>query len=341
MHIGRRYSFTEFLGWTRWEAGYLILWSLLVTAFLQVTHWNFLTIPAPILTIVGSALAIILAFKNQQCYARFNEALSTSGQLVAASFILANRLTSTVGSLDVAQNPATRLKDIFYRHFAWLTALRYVLRERKAWENVSERGNARYLAKLPTPESQSNFQAELKTYLSDVELQQVLAHRGDKEALILHGQYDAIRDLHKDKLISEYILIMLTSALDELARLQGALKRMKSYPYSRNYYSIAVFLVMIYVAIIPFGLFPYAQDLGKSVGIGHWTAWLNVPFSAIVGWLFVSLEKVGENSSNPFEGGSNDVPISFIAREIEIQMRNMLGEQTDLKPIEANQNILF
>ena len=215
------------------------------------------------------------------------------------------------------------------------------MRERKAWENTSERGNARYLAKLPTPESQSNLEDELKTYLSDAELQQVLAHRGDKEALILHWQYDAIRDLYTNKLISEFILIVLTNALDDLARLQGALKRMKSYPYARNYYSIAVFLVMVYVAIIPFGLFPYAQDLGKSSGIGHWTAWLNVPFSAVVGWLFVSLEKVGENSSNPFEGGSNDVPISSIARRIEIEMRVMLGEQTDLKPIEAKHNILF
>jgi putative membrane protein len=68
---------------------------------------------------------------------------------------------------------------------------------------------------------------------------------------------------------------------------------------------------------------------------------LNVPFSAVVGWLFISLEKVGENSSNPFEGSSNDVPISFITRRIEIEMRMMLGEQTDLKPIEAKQNILF
>ena len=340
MHLGRRYKFTEFLGWTGWEAAYLILWSLLVTVFLQVTHWNFLTIPAPILTIVGSALAIILAFKNQQCYARFNEALSTSGQLIANSLILANRLRSTVANPDAAQAGA-RLEDIFYRHFAWLTALRYFLRERKAWENTSERGNARYLAKLPTPESQSNLEGELNAYLSDAELQQVLAHRGDKEALILHWQYDAIRDLYTNKLISEFILIVLTNALDDLARLQGALKRMKSYPYARNYYSIAVFLVMVYVAIIPFGLFPYAQDLGKSSGIGHWTAWLNVPFSAVVGWLFVSLEKVGENSSNPFEGGSNDVPISSIARRIEIEMRVMLGEQTDLEPIEAKHNILF
>jgi hypothetical protein len=29
---------------------------------LQVSHWNFLTIPVAILTIIGSALAIILAF---------------------------------------------------------------------------------------------------------------------------------------------------------------------------------------------------------------------------------------------------------------------------------------
>src|SRR5262245_59208500 len=104
MHLGRRYTFTEFLAWTRWEAGYLLLWSLLVTAFLQITHWNFLTIPAPILTIVGSALAIIIGFKNAQCYARFNEALSTSGQLISCSYTLANRLTSTIGPLDAAQS---------------------------------------------------------------------------------------------------------------------------------------------------------------------------------------------------------------------------------------------
>ena len=108
--------------------------------------------------------------------------------------------------------------------------------------------------------------------------------------------------------------------------MQGALKRIKNYPYARNYYSIAVFLVMIFVALVPFGLFPAAQELGKSTGIERWTVWLNVPFSAIVGWIFISLEKVGENSSNPFEGGSNDVPISFITRRIEIEMRTMLGE---------------
>ena len=340
MHVGRRYRFSEFLVWTRREAGYLFLWSLLVTAFLLVSQWNFLIIPAPILTIVGAALAIVLAFKNQQCYARFTEALTASGQLVANSLVLANRLVATVGRLDAGPSGAP-MKDIFYRHFAWLTALRFFLRDRKAWENTREPGNARFLAGFPTPESQSSLEEELKTYLPDAELHKVMAHRGDKDALILHRQYDAISELHSKKLINDAILIMLTSALDDLVRVQGTLRRMKSAPYARNYYSIAVLLVTFFVAIVPFSLFPYAQELGKSAGIEHWTAWLNVPFSAVVGWFFVSLEKVGENSSNPFEGGTNDVPISSIARGIEIEIRSMLGEQTDLKPIEAKHDILF
>lgn len=340
MHIGRRYKFTQFLGWTGREAVYLLGWSLLVTALLQFSGKSFLTTPAPILTIIGSALAIILAFKNQQCYARFNEALALSGQLTTNSLILANRLISTVGNLEAAQShPA--LKEIFYRHFAWLTALRFFLRDRKPWENMAEPGNAKFLARLPTPESQSTLKDELAKYLPDADLRKVLAHRGDKEALILSRQYETIRGLYSRQLISEYWLTHLTGAIDDLARAQGALKRIKNYPYARNFYSIAVFLVMIFVAIVPFGLFPYAQELGKPAGLERWTVWLNVPFSAIVGWIFVSLEKVGENSSNPFEGGANDVPISFIARRIEIEMRTMLGEATDLKPIEAKDNILF
>jgi ion channel-forming bestrophin family protein len=123
-----------------------------------------------------------------------------------------------------------------------------------------------------------------------------------------------VRNLHKKGRFSEFILLVLTGAFDDLARLQGQLMRVKSYPYARNYYSIAVFLVMIFCAIIPFSLFPYAHDLGKPAGVERWTAWLNVPFSALVGWLFVAMEKVGENSSNPFEGGANDVPISKPAR---------------------------
>ena len=198
-----------------------------------------------------------------------------------------------------------------------------------------------FLAVLPTPESQSVLDEELGKYLSNEELHAVIGHRGDKEALLLHRQYRAIGDLHGKDGMSPTIFLSLTNALDDLVRLQGAAKRIKNYPYARNYYSITLILVKAFVGMLPFGLYQYFYDLGKPDGLEVWTAWLNVPFSVFAGWAFLTLEKVGENSSNPFEGGPNDVPISFLSRRIEIEMRTMLGEKSDLKPIEPKYGILF
>jgi putative membrane protein len=340
MHLGRKYKATELLVWTRWETAYLFAWALFATVLLEVLRWHFLSMPAPLLAVIGTAVAIVVAFKNQQCFARVNEALVSWGQISATSLIWASKLRIAASRLDAAQT-ALPLKELFYRHFAWLTALRFFLRERRTWENALEPGNARYLAELPTPESRSVLKDELANCLSEAELQKVMTHRGDKEALILSWQYQVVGDLHAKGLIGDPIFFMLTNALDDLVRLQGAAKRIKNYPYARNYYSITVLLVTVFVGIVPFGLFPYFRDLGTPTGIERWTAWLNVPFSLLVGWIFVTLEKIGENSSNPFEGGSNDVPISSIARRIEIEMRTMLGEPTDLKPIEAKHSVLF
>ena len=169
-----------------------------------------------------------------------------------------------------------------------------------------------------------------------------MMHQGDKESSDhLLAVNESIKDLQTKILISDYIFTVITAGLDDLVRLQGALKRVKNYPYPRNYYSIAVIVVKIFVLIVPFGLYPDARDLGEQAGIGDWTAWLNVPFSVIVGWIFISMEKVGENSSNPFEGNANDVPISSIMRRIEMEMRIMIEGKTDLKPIEAKDSILF
>jgi putative membrane protein len=340
MHLGRKYRLSEMVMWTRWEIAWLLVWSVATTALLILTRWHFLTIPAALLAIVGTAVAVVLAFKNQQCFARVNEALSIWGQITAASITWGAKLAATLGHAD-AQPANPPLKDMFYRHLAWLTALRFALRARKVWENTFEPGNKRYLARLPTPESQSTLDKELATYLGADDLQRVTAHGGDKDTLLLQWQYGTVDDLYRKGTIDSSVFFLLTSALDELVRLQGAAKRIKNYPYARNYYSITLVLVKAFVVMMPFGLFPLFWDLGKPDGIERWTAWLNVPASAFVGWAFVTLEKIGENSSNPFEGGPNDVPISAISRRIEIELRTLLGEKTDLRPLEPKANVLF
>lgn len=63
--------------------------------------------------------------------------------------------------------------------------------------------------------------------------------------------------------------------------------------------------------------------------------WLSIPCSVIGSWVFWMMEVIGDYSENPFEGLSNDVPISTIARGIEIDIRQMLDE-TDLpKPLDS------
>ena len=71
--------------------------------------------------------------------------------------------------------------------------------------------------------------------------------------------------------------------------------------------------------------------------IGDNFVWLSVPFSALVMWVFHTMERIGRVSENPFEGTPNDVPITTISRGIEIDLREMLDEDPAAipPPIEA------
>lgn len=69
--------------------------------------------------------------------------------------------------------------------------------------------------------------------------------------------------------------------------------------------------------------------------------WLSVPVTALIGWIYVMMEVVGDYSENPFQGMANDIPMLSLVRTIEIDLREMLGE-TDLPPvIKSNKGVLM
>ena len=53
------------------------------------------------------------------------------------------------------------------------------------------------------------------------------------------------------------------------------------------------------------------------------------------------MEKVGESTENPFEGGVNDIPMAAISRTKEIDLRDMLDESDLPEPIKPVKNILM
>lgn len=53
------------------------------------------------------------------------------------------------------------------------------------------------------------------------------------------------------------------------------------------------------------------------------------------------MEKIGDYSENPFEGTYNDVPITSIARGIEIDLRQMINDVNIPPPIQDQDGFLM
>ena len=56
---------------------------------------------------------------------------------------------------------------------------------------------------------------------------------------------------------------------------------------------------------------------------------------------YILMEKIGDYSENPFEGTYNDVPITSIARAIEIDLREMINDNNIPEPIKETNGFLM
>ena len=120
MHIGKSYNLPEFLRWTRRSIFWLLLIATIPVVLYQVFDMRWLTIPWTIIALLGSATAFIIGFKNLQTYNRTWEARQIWGATMSSSWSWALTCLDFIGN-------AGKSREIIYRHFAWLTALRYQL----------------------------------------------------------------------------------------------------------------------------------------------------------------------------------------------------------------------
>ncbi|BAO54623.1 hypothetical protein NMS_0614 [Nonlabens marinus S1-08] len=73
----------------------------------------------------------------------------------------------------------------------------------------------------------------------------------------------------------------------------------------------------------------------------NWYLFLQIPFSVLVMWIFTTMEIVGDNSEDPFEGRINDVPMTALCRTIMIDLRDILDEKNLPQPVLPKDNILY
>jgi putative membrane protein len=189
---------------------------------------------------------------------------------------------------------------------------------------------------MSPPELSSTFEKDVAPYISKEDID-YLKDKSNKQTALLYLQSHHIKNLKDKGLIWEFSFIELENVLKELFTLQGKSERIKNFPYPRQFATLNHFFMWTFVLLLPLALIPQFAEIGNSFAdtnpiISNLFIWFTIPFYIIVSWVFHSMERIGRTGENPFEGTANDVPISTIARGIEIDLRQNLGESNEEIP---------
>lgn len=335
MNIGKRYTPKEFIIWSRRDI-YKCFFLAVVPTVLYCIGWSFLAISWMPVAMLGTAVAFIVGFKNNASYNRLWEARQIYGAIINDSRSFAVKARDFSGGKH-----SEHAKLFFNRHFAWLTFLRYQLRESRAWETMDESRYKEYLKNVYTiPEREMSLEDALKGFLSNEDLVYLMGKK-NRASQTLARQSETINALHKTGILTDFQQMQLQKSIEGFYDQQGKAERIKNFPYPRNFSSITSYLLHLFVVLLPFGLLKEFSHLGDGTFLEGWTIYFIIPFSTIVSWAFVTLDAVGDSSINPFEGSANDIPITQISKMIETDMKEMLDDPDLPAAITPVNNILM
>lgn len=329
MYVGRRYRLWQTLRWSRSEALWPLLWASVATAAYQLAGVHWLVIPSFPVSVIGVAVAFYLGFKNRSAYDRSWEARKIWGSIVNASrswaygvrdLVAPNRAQPGAGKPEPEQLKRARA-ELIDRHVAWLDALRHQLRAPKPWEHPGQPAWRQHVV-----EYSEDLQTVLQPNLRPEECRAACAST-NAAALLLSYQSRQLAVLRAEGFLDGFGHIHLQGLADELMAAQGKSERIKNFPFPRQYATVNHFFAIAFAALVPLAL------IAEFARMGEHRVWLAIPFATLVSWVFLTTDKIGDWSENPFEGLPNDVPITAMARGIERDVRQIL-HQSDL-PAEA------
>jgi len=180
------------------------------------------------------------------------------------------------------------------------------------------------------------LEVDLKPYINENDFEYAMS-KNNKQTALLYLQSQHLRKLKERGAVWEFSFLKLEEVLQELLTLQGKSERIKNFPYPRHFATLNHIFMWILLLLLPLALVAQFAEIGKAIVesqplAGEFFVWLSVPFYVLVAWIFHTMERVGRTGENPFEGTANDVPISTMARGIEIDLRQNLGESNEEIP---------
>lgn len=270
------------------------------------------SLPFSIAAILGSALAIFIAFRNNSAYGRWWEARTLWGGIVNSSRILARLIITFTDSHAHQANYEKERSEAFKKQLihsciAWVHALRIHLRNQETW-------------------------AELKPFLTEEDYNQVIQSQNKPNFLqLLIGK--KIYQAMANGTLGGFDSFQMEGQLLALANYQGSCERIKNTPLLRQYDFFTRLFLYAFIFLLPFAL---SGDFSRL----EITGWM-MPVSILISFVFSIQAKVGEVNEDPFENRITDVPLTAICNTIERDLREMLGEENLPEKILPENGFLF
>ncbi len=209
-----------------WSLLWLLLWDILVTLDFMLFLDSKFSLPLIPLTLLGSALVVLVSFRNSSAYNRWWEARTLWGAMVNSSRSFARQVLTLVDDTDDGLNPvkATLLR----RHVAYVNCL------------------AAHLKGEPCP-------AELMAFISQHEFER---RNGSNNFAndILAGSAALLSREYKAGRLDSIRLARLESTLVDLSNAQGGMERIANTPLPYPYVYFPRLFITLFCVIVPIGL---------------------------------------------------------------------------------------
>lgn len=254
-------------------------------------------IPVALPTLLGTSISLLLAFTLNQSYERWWEARKVWGAIVNDSRSLVLQIAGF--AVDADEHPkASVLERVAFRQIAFCYSLGQTLRGRPPLTQEQER------------------------LLSNEDLSFVQAQNNRPLGLLMRHQMD-VATLHGRGQINDFQQIQIDATLVRLCDAMGRAERIKSTVFPVTYrlfvhYFIYLFLIVLSLALI------------ETVGA------FEIPLLVFLASTYFLLEKTALHMQDPFSDRPTDTAVTAIARTIDINLRQLIGDEDVPPPLPAD-----
>ena len=293
-----------FIAATRRRCLTIVIYSALIIFVHEGLGKTELEVPVAIPALLGTVLSILLGFRTNSAYERWWEARKIWGAIVNDSRTFARQILTFLTGPDGEPSEPVRATQVqmIHRQAAWNHALGRSLRGQDPI-------------------------GVLAPFLPIAEIEALRSAKNVPNA-ILDQQALALREARAAGDIDGFGAIRIDETLTHLCDAMGMCERIKNTVFPPTYTNLIGMVVWLFTALIPLGL---VLDMG----------WFALPVAVLLSSMFVLIETISYYLQDPFDNKSSDTPVTALARTIEINLRQQLGETELPLPIEAEDGILM